>query len=862
MHHIKWFCYTRWKGVFGLKKRRSWLSIITALTLSVAFVTGCARRATVDEEDENNALFTESSVNTEGTAETVSVAEPFYNSQKIVLDVNRPLQGIDGDYRFVGCDDPMIVGDHIIVRSCYSLENVDGEEYYQDFSLWNVFDLQGNYVTYLDQDFLPSQTKFHEDAAGNFIAVYANYSFSGDEWIADISVARFDKDGHVFCEPAYLFSESYSDDFSMVSNDDNGEIFVATTHKFVQVDPNGAVMSGASFDNTEEIRYLWEEDGVFYMETVEDDSDGSKVAMIYQIEYGPNGYFSLGAVGRDASNLLSMKMYQTNTGIYAATRNALGKLDLSSGEFSSFLDWNQTDIDRSTVFWGNIKVISEGSSSQPVKVMESAGSNDPVADVTDAPRSDYSDADSDDQTCIAITALEYVDESMKPTLYLLSPADENPHEGQDVLWVGGIGISSSSLMTSIARYNDSNSQNLWIKVYDYAGFEYDKPLAVVTETQKALDKMAAQVNSGMGPDIIIGAGETGIFDNGRALTDLNAYVDGISGLDRSDYFDSVLSAFETDGKLYQIPLVFTVQGLLGNRNMVGGMTEMNYPDYNSARDYLSEDVTLFNGMSAEELCNMLVEGETTGWINYSNDSVSIDRESLKEMVDLVTDKLTMDCYNYGVVSNNFWYPDQVTYDPNITMTNESIYLQKSAFEPGTINSVKEYAQIAIYPGLLSWYGYPGSKGQSLIVQSDLSVGISASSTQKEKAWEVIKYFLGEDIQVDLGRSGFTDLYGSEYYVPLSREAFRTLNDEINENPEVYAYAFDENYNWVEFYAGEKDEIIKDYEVLLDSPMRRYIRDPQVISIVRLAIGRYYYGEISLDETADVIIKEITDYIER
>lgn len=862
MHHIKWFCYTRKKGVLGLKQKRSLRTIITALALSVTFVTGCARRATIDDEDDNNPLFTENSIIPESNVETVSVAEPFYNSSKIVLDVNRPLENIDGNFRFGGCDDPMIVGDHIIVRTVYSLENVDSEEYYQDFCLWNVFDLQGNYVTYLEEDFLPTQTIFHEDKAGNFIAVYADYSFSDDEWIADISVARFDKDGHVIVEPAYLFSDKFSEAVSMVADDNNGEIFVATKHKIVQVDPNGEVMSSISFDYDEETRCLWEEDGEFYMQTTQDDSNGTRVAMIYKIEIGPNGYFGLGAAGRDATNLLSMKMYQTNTGIYASTRNALGKLDFSSGDFSSFLDWNQTDIDRSTVFFGNIKVLSEGSSSQPVKVMEAAGSNEPVADVTDAPRSDYSDADANEETCIAITAMEYVDESMKPTLYLLSPADENPHEGQDVLWVGGIGISSSSLMTSIARYNDSNSQNIWIKVYDYAGFEYDKPLSVVTETQQALEKMAAQVSSGMGPDIIIGAGETGLFDNGRALTDLNAYVDGISGLDRRDYFDSVLSAFETDGKLYQIPLAFTVQGLLGNKSMVGGRPEMNYYDFNSAREYLSEDIALFNEMTAEELCNILVEGETGTWINYSNDSVSIDREALKDMIMLVTDKLIKDCNEYGWISNNFWYSDTITYDPNLSMTNESIFLQRAAFEPSTINSIKEYAQTAIYPDLLSWYGYPGGNGQSLIAQSDMSVGISASSTQKEKAWEVIKYFLNEDNQVELGRSGFTNLYGSEYYVPLNREAFRTLNEEVNESPDVFTYAFDENYNWVEFYAGEKDEIIKNYEMLLDSPMRRYIRDPEVIMIVRLAIGRYYNGEISLDETADVIIKEITDYIER
>ena len=148
------------------------------------------------------------------------------------------------------------------------------------------------------------------------------------------------------------------------------------------------------------------------------------------------------------------------------------------------------------------------------------------------------------------------------------------------------------------------------------------------------------------------------------------------------------------------------------------------------------------------------------------------------------------------------------------------------------------------------------------MQSDMSVGISASSTQKEKAWEVIKYFLSEDIQIDLSRSGYTDFYGAANYIPLNKEAFRSLNDELQEYMDVCITAMDEEYNWVDFYAGNKDALIDEYEELMNAPMRRYIRDPKVIEIVRLNIGHYYYGEYSLDETVDMIIKEITAYIER
>ena len=866
MHHIKWFCYTRWKGVFGLKQRRSWISIITALMLSVAFATGCARRATVDDEDENNPLFTENSVIPESNVETVSVSEPFYNSRKILLEAPIPYEAVKGEYESSYYEDPLIVGDHILVRANYYFTDSDDAENYYEFSFWHVFDLQGNYLMYLHTEDLPSHVVFDEDASGNIVAACADYHYEDEEWFADISVVRFDSNGYLIAAPTYVFSDKYSDCLSMAVNDENGDFIVASKHKIVQIGQEGDLKSNFAFENGPDSCYVWEENGNFYMQELQTDNNGMDCAVIYQIEIGMNGYINMGSVARDATNLLSMKMYQTNTGVYASTRNALGKLDFASGEFASLLDWNQTDLDRSTVFYGNIKVLSEGSSSQPVMVMEAIGSDYPLPDVTDAPRSDYSDVDPDKQTSIAITAMELVDNEMKPSLYLLSPADENPHEGQDILWVGGIGITSSGLMTCIARFNEDNSQNVWIKVYDYAGFNYDKYTVDDLQTKNALEKMAAQVNSGMGPDIIIGAGETGMFDNSRSLTDLNAYVDGISGINRKDYFDNVLSAFETDGKLYQIPLAFSVYGLIGNRSLVGDRTEMTLADFADADAQVADGVDLFGAITAEELCNMMVEGETNSWINYSNDTVSIDRNALVDMVITVNNKLIHDAEDYGLVSSNFWFPQTYTIDPRSRsenrLSNTEIYMQNAAFEPSSLNNVREYAQKAILPEILSWYGYPGSTGSSFIVRSDMSVGISASSTQKEKAWEVIKYFLSEDIQIDLSRSGYTDFYGAANYIPLNKEAFRSLNDEMQEFLDVYITAMDEEYNWVEFYAGKKDVLIDEYEELMNAPMRRYIRDPKVIEIVKLNIGHYYYGEYSLDETVDMIIKEITAYIER
>lgn len=853
MHHIKWFCHTPQKGVLGLKQRRSFITIITSLVLSVTFVAGCARRASLDEDEEK--AFPKESIETQAnTVEAQTVSEPFYNSEKLILEAPLPVNESGLEATYFSCEDPIIAGNHIFVRMYYAFAQ-EGEPIDETgVCRWCIFDFEGNYVTYLQEDFLNMAVYFDEDAQGMITVAYADYDYTDEAWSAQIYLARFDQYGQLLKGPVFAFSDTYSNQLSLAVNDKNGEVLVASQHMIMQLDADFQVMTGTTYSNDIEITDLWEEQGEFYVEMRSVDENFQEYATINHVTVGNNGYISVSEPAREASNLLSMRMYQTNTGIYAATRNALGKLDLSSGEFSSLLDWNQTDIDRSLVFYGKLKVLSEGSSSSGVRVIAPSGSEPSPSATPDAPRSDYSEESA--KTRIALTSSDYIGDTLKPCLYLLTQAENNPHEGQDVLWVGGIGITSSALMSGIARYNSSNSQNVWVKVYDYAGFNYTKSYVSTFETQKALERMAAQLSSGTGPDIIIGAGETGIFDNSSILTDLNGYVDGISGINRDDYFNSALESFETDGKLYQIPLVFSVRGLVGNRNMVNGKNSMNYSDYIEARNYFDESAYLFSEVNIDELCNIFIEGETGTWINYSNGRVSIDHEKLKDMLNLLMNEQI-----FGM--NGFIEPEGsplgMSFDPVARGCYQEIFACDSAFAPSTMNTVAEYAQTRIIPGVLSWYGYPGSQGSSMIIQSDISVGISSASTQKEKAWEVIKFFLEDEVQTSLTRPGSFDINNTTSFIPLSRDSFHKVNGEEDFPEQIDTYALDVDGSWITCYAGEREDLLKEYEEALNVPMRRYIRDPEILYIVKDTALKYFYEECSADDAAYEIEKRIIEY---
>ena len=185
MHHIKWFCHTPQKGVLGLKQRRSFITIITSLVLSVTFVAGCARRASLDEDEEK--AFPKESIETQAnTVEAQTVSEPFYNSEKLILEAPLPVNESGLEATYFSCEDPIIAGNHIFVRMYYAFAQ-EGEPIDETgMCRWCIFDFEGNYVTYLQEDFLNMAVYLDEDAQGMITVAYADYDYTDEAWSAQI----------------------------------------------------------------------------------------------------------------------------------------------------------------------------------------------------------------------------------------------------------------------------------------------------------------------------------------------------------------------------------------------------------------------------------------------------------------------------------------------------------------------------------------------------------------------------------------------------------------------------------------------------------------------------------------------------
>ena len=853
---------------------------MTSVLLAVALLPGCAYRVKTETgtDDSPVPMKAEDVVTGGGTVE-----EPaFYEAEVIPLEVPQTYSGTGYKLFYTETQTPVFLDKWIIVPICrYYTDSTD-----EQVSIWGptlqmleqsyiVYDLAGNYISTLaQQSQMMEKPFFIEDDSGNIIALfsYLNSEYYDDDNVYSeygICSMRFSPSDGSMLEGPISICESVSSPLTGVINTNNSRIAFSTEHEIVEAGLNGEVYGYFELEPQNYCAGLWKEDGQGYAEFI-DTSSEEETGVLFSFNYEQGGNFSLDLNGKVTDNLAGMKIFQNRDGLYAATSNALGKLDLKTGQFSRLLDWNQTDVDRSMLVNGNVRVLQEGELSQTTTVLPrvdgGAGQpeQDPVSESYSEPVTaqvsesgthgeDTTGAGSEPvETRLLIATTMPGESGNVPCLVKLVPADSNPHEGQNVVWVGGVGISTSPIMSCIAKFNQSGIYNTWVKVYDYADFSsYKDEMEEARAYEAALENMAAQVRSGVGPDIILGAGESGLFDNGACLTDLNGYVDSLRGIERSQYFNTVFRAFETNGKLYQIPLAFTVYAIMGSRSFTDGKDAMNYSDYTKERFAIPDMVSLMSYYPTDILLALFTKAETGTWIDYENGTANVDRESLIELLEMMqANTIEPGVFSYDGISN--------LYQPDILESIDWMYSGYSAFAPGKIDTLSDYSLFRILGDQLSWYALPGSEGCTSVVQADLACGIASGSTQKEQAWEVIRYLLSEDVQKEIGSmTAFSGLYRStiESRIPVHIGAFEDLSSKQAAADGRLSTLIPDYYGeggYVKVDLGSVEAMKIEFENMMTMPQRRYINDIRVIEMVRDITELYVNGEMTVEEAADTI----------
>jgi len=251
-----------------------------------------------------------------------------------------------------------------------------------------------------------------------------------------------------------------------------------------------------------------------------------------------------------------------------------------------------------------------------------------------------------------------------------------------------------------------------------------------------IDRLVLDVIAGRGPDII----HTPSFPfrqwAGRGLfVDLYELIDSDSGLDRSDFLESVLHSFEMNGRLYQLSPDFSVNTILGHPDIVGAGHGWTIDEFRATLDANPQASMpigqIFSGIS---FLNAAITSNMEKFVDWENGTVYFDTDYFVELLELayfLNTKIDLDDPDFY---SGFTPYRLITSGEQVAMLHWFTRIQD-------FSALQE-----LFGGDFVFKGYPVESGSGNIMNTNFGMAILATSDNQQGAWEFLSMVLSESWQ--------------------------------------------------------------------------------------------------------------------
>lgn len=432
----------------------------------------------------------------------------------------------------------------------------------------------------------------------------------------------------------------------------------------------------------------------------------------------------------------------------------------------------------------------------------------------------------------------YSEENTEYSLVYLTktPASEVPQKEEllfGTMWL------NQSVRKSIIDFNKSSNEYR-ITVKEYVGEDYDY--------STALTQFNNDITSGNGPDIIdISDMDYKQYVSKGVLENLYPYMEK-DGINREDYLENVIKAYEVDGKLYGIIPQFYVITTIAKASKVG-----DTPGWT-----LNEMLDFVENSEAE---NVFQYGSRTGIFYYCI------YNNIDEFIDWETGECKFNSDDFIRVlefANRF--PEEIDYN-NEEGTAAKLHADKILLMQTSLSSVQEYQMMnGMFGEKTTYIGYPNSDRKGNLIQpTNGSVGINARSKNKDGAWEFVKTLLSDDYQNSL-----VSERGSSWGFPVKKSVL-DKQFEYDMTPEYYE---DENGNQIEqmktswgyddfnmdIYAATQEDVDAVKEIIASAERTSGSVNEELTNIITEETEAFFKGQKSAKDTADIIQNRIQIYV--
>jgi ABC-type glycerol-3-phosphate transport system substrate-binding protein len=442
------------------------------------------------------------------------------------------------------------------------------------------------------------------------------------------------------------------------------------------------------------------------------------------------------------------------------------------------------------------------------------------------------------------------------TLYHIQKAASNPHAGKKILRVGTYG--KANYTQEILDYNNRQESKAYIVIYDVWS-NADMDSAYAKAEAGVVDTVLLDMKSGTGPDVLLNFADFAQFNNDDILLDLNPYLDGSDGIDRSLYFDNILRAFETDGKLYQLPLNVNIEALAGNPDLLSGTTAWTCEQFISRIQANGDEVlpllspTEYDAMS---LLLQLLGDDMSHYVDYSKSEANFDCDDFRRLLEI--SKYVGDKLNPDLIAGLMEQYDDMRYGDG-THSTEAIVMDAGlcCVVPVTLPSLREFARYTdLCDGRVVFLGWPTTGGSGLSAEAHASIGISKFSECKAEAWDFVQYMLSPETQKMRVRNS-----GSSDGISICREVVEeavslTIEQDKKDKEKKQSQGYDGKVS-----PPITEEMGTKFIGFVESISTAVNRNPAVFNIIREEAPAFFNGDKSAEDVSRIIQNRVTTLLQ-
>lgn len=338
------------------------------------------------------------------------------------------------------------------------------------------------------------------------------------------------------------------------------------------------------------------------------------------------------------------------------------------------------------------------------------------------------------------------------SIFKYSPekAAANPRK-QTVVTVGTADPDSDTLEKA-ARLFEKKHPDIRVEIKDYAAGQLRR--GDKRRYENYVKAMNTEILSGKGPDIISIQGlPYKKYIDKKVFVDLNELMKKDKQFKRQDYYNNILKACETKGKLYAMPISFSVpviiadEAMLKKANVSIDDSKWDWSDFHSAAKKLTQDVNN-DGKMEKYALPALDEGFLFDVMLASNYRTFVDED--KKQAHFNTNQFERFLKNYkdikGIFSNPMIDRETMIFNGN----RSSIAFLPTKYFSGDLTMEKcemgSEAQVLAMP--------QGSDNGDRCFDAVL-YGINRNSKLNKEAWDFLKFLTSTEQQFDLNLPGMS-----------------------------------------------------------------------------------------------------------